>query len=41
MSIFANNKHLAISCLRAAGTGETLLAALEAIAQDVKQTEAA
>ena len=38
MSIFANNKQLAISVLRHAGTGDNLLLALEAIVADVKQT---
>ena len=37
MSIFANNKSLAISLLRTAGTGDNLLAALEAIVADVTQ----
>ena len=41
MSVFANNKSLAIALLRKAGSGDNLLAVLEMIAEDAKQTAAA
>ena len=39
MSIFANNKELAISLLKKAGTGNNLLETLEMIAEDVKEEQ--
>ena len=37
MSIFANNKSLAISLLKKAESGENLLKVLDMIAEDVKE----
>ena len=39
MSVFANNRALAISLLKKAGSGENLLKVLDMIAEDVKQDE--
>lgn len=39
MSVFANNRTLAISLLKKAGSGENLLKVLDMIAEDVKQDE--
>ena len=37
MSVFANNKSLAIGLLKKAGSGENLLKVLDMIAEDVKE----
>jgi hypothetical protein len=39
MSVFANNRSLAISLLKKAGSGENLLKVLDMIVEDVKQDE--
>lgn len=39
MSVFANNKSLAINLLKKAGSGENLLKVLDMIVEDVKQDE--
>ena len=39
MSVFQNNKSLAISLLKKAGSGENLLKVLDMIVEDVKQDE--
>jgi hypothetical protein len=39
MSVFANNKSLAMGLLKKAGSGENLLKVLDMIAEDVKQDE--
>ena len=39
MSVFANNRTLAISLLKKAGSGENLLKVLDMIVEDVKQDE--
>lgn len=39
MSVFANNKSLAISLMKKAGSGENLLKVLDMIAEDVKQSD--
>lgn len=39
MSVFTNNKALAISLMKKAGSGENLLKVLDMIAEDVKQSD--
>ena len=39
MSVFANNRTLAINLLKKAGSGENLLKVLDMIAEDVKADE--
>ena len=39
MSVFVNNKSLAMNLLKKAGSGENLLKVLDMIAEDVKEAD--